>query len=69
PEELPLLKDIEKLIGKRISVVEDHPFKSLSGVKAHIAQNEALTAKPKERRSYAGSKTSGDYWRRQKRTR
>lgn len=69
PEELQLLKDIEKLIGKRINVVENHPFKSLEGVKAHIARNEELTAKPKEKRTYSGNKSSGDYWRRQKRTR
>lgn len=69
PEELPLLKDIEKLIGKRINIIDDHGFKSLEGVKALIAKNETLTAKPKEKRAYTGSKSSGDYWRRQKRTR
>lgn len=69
PEELPLLKDIEKLIGKRINIIDDHGFKSLEGVKALIAKNESLTAKPKEKRAYTGSKSSGDYWRRQKRTR
>lgn len=69
PEELPLLKDIEKLIGKRINIIDDHGFKSLEGVKALIAKNESLTAKPKEKRTYTGSKSSGDYWRRQKRTR
>lgn len=70
-EELSLLKDIEKLIGKSIDVVHEHNFKNLESVKALIIKNEELASKQKngrgKRSSYSGSKSNGDYFRRQKR--
>lgn len=71
-EELSLLKDIEKLIGKSIDVVHEHKFKNLDSVKALIIKNEELEDKNSKnkgsrRSSYSGNKKNGDYWRRQKR--
>lgn len=65
-EELPLLKDIQKLIGKQIPVVEDHPFISFAGVQAQKAAQEQLKVKAKENKNYRGSRANGDFWRRKK---
>lgn len=59
------LKDIEKLIGFRITVVENHPYKNLATVAAIVASTEG--PKPKEKRKYNGDKKSGDFYRRSKR--
>lgn len=69
PEELPLLKDIQKLIGKQIPVVRDHPYVSLDAIKAELAVGERIAEKEKsdKRQGYRGSKKNGDYFRRQNR--
>lgn len=65
-EELPLLKDIQKLIGKMIPVVEDHAFVSDTGMAARKAAEEQLKVKAKENKVYRGSRSNGDFWRRKK---
>ena len=65
-EELPYLKDIQKLIGLQIPVVEDHPWVTAEGVKAQTQKTEELKEKAKANKEYRGSKSNGDYWRRKK---
>lgn len=67
-EERPLLKDIQKLIGKPIPVVEDHAFLSEEGVAAHKEAEDQLKEKAKENKKFRGSRSNGDFWRRKKRT-
>ncbi len=67
-EELPYLKDIQKLIGKTIPVIKDHPFVTAAGVKAQEVKTEEIKAKAKENKKYRGSRTNGDFWRRKKQT-
>lgn len=67
-EELPYLKDIQKLIGKTIPVVKDHPFVTAEGAKAQEVKQEEIKAKAKENKAYRGSRSNGDYWRRKKQT-
>lgn len=66
-EELALLKDIQKLIGKKIPVVEQHAFVSEEATRARQAAEEQLKAKARENKVYRGSRTNGDFWRRKKR--
>lgn len=65
-EELPYLKDIQKLIGLQISVVKDHPFVTQAGEQAQATKTEEIKAKAKENKVYRGSKSNGDFWRRKK---
>lgn len=67
-EELPYLKDIQKLIGKTIPVVREHPFITTTGAVAQEIKTEELKAKAKENKVYRGSRTNGDFWRRKKQT-
>ena len=67
-EELPYLKDIQKLIGKSIPVIKEHPFVTADGLKAQEIKTEEIKAKTKENKIYRGSRTNGDFWRRKKRT-
>lgn len=67
-EELPYLKDIQKLIGKTIPVVKDHPFVTTEGVKAQEVKADEIKAKAKENKIYRGSRSNGDFWRRKKQT-
>ena len=67
-EELPYLKDIQKLIGKNIPVIKEHPFVTAVGVKAQEIKTEEIKAKAKENKIYRGNRSNGDYWRRKKRT-
>lgn len=67
-EELPYLKDIQKLIGKTIPVVRDHPFITTAGVVAQEEKTTELKEKAKEKKIYRGSRSNGDYWRRKKST-
>lgn len=60
-EELPYLKDIQKLIKKTIPVVKDHPFITNIGVAAREEKTEEIKAKTK---AYRGSRSNGDFWRR-----
>lgn len=65
-EELPYLKDIQKLIGKTIPVVKDHPFVTTEGNKALEVKQEEIKEKAKENKVYRGSRSNGDFWRRKK---
>ncbi|ADV44793.1 DEAD/DEAH box helicase [Bacteroides helcogenes] len=67
-EELPYLKDIQKLIGKTIPVIEHHPFITTEGINAQEVKTEEIKAKAKENKTYRGKRSNGDFWRRQKRT-
>lgn len=73
-EELPLLKDIEKLIGKRIPVIEEHEFRSLSNTIALVVaaaelEAKATNANAQKPRGYQGNKSNGDFYRRKKSSR
>lgn len=65
-EELPYLKDIQKLIGKNIPVVKDHPFITQEGIKAQSEKAEEIKVKTKEKKAYRGNRANGNYWRRKK---
>lgn len=65
-EERPLLKDIQKLIGKMIPVVEDHAYISAAGIQAHREAEASLKAKAKDNKTFRGSRANGDFWRRSK---
>lgn len=65
-EELPYLKDIQKLIKLQIPVVENHPFVTEAGAQAQVVKTEEIKVKAKENKVWRGSKANGDYWRRQK---
>lgn len=67
-EEVPFLKDIQKLISKIIPVIKEHPFVSTQSVKAVILKTTEIQEKAKENKVYHGNKTNGDYWRRKKQT-
>ena len=68
-EELPYLEDIQKLIGKTIPIVKEHPFITSTGTKAQETKTEELKVKAKENKVYRGSRANGDFWRRKKQTR
>ena len=63
---LPYLKDIQKLIGKNIPVVKDHPFVTTEGIKAQEEKQEEIKVKAKANKTYRGSRANGDFWRRKK---
>ena len=65
-EELPYLKDIQKLIGKNIPVVQDHLFITQEGIKAQNEKAEEIRVKAKEKKAYRGNRANGNYWRRKK---
>ncbi|MEG1837919.1 MAG: DEAD/DEAH box helicase [Bacteroidaceae bacterium] len=65
-EEVPFLKDIQKLIGKTIPVVKDHPFVSAETTQVIAKKSEELKAKAKENKAYRGNRSNGDFWRRKK---
>lgn len=67
-EERVALKDIQKLIGKTIPVVEEHPYITKEGMIAAKQADEELKAKAKEKKVFKGNRTNGDFWRRQKRS-
>ena len=66
-EELPLLKDIQKLIGKTIPVIDDHAWVTSTHKAAIATETEKLKEKAKEKKIYKGSKANGNFWRRKKR--
>lgn len=66
-EELPYLKDIQKLIGKTIPVEKEHPFITPAGEKLQEAKKEELKEKAQKNKVYRGSRANGDFWRRKKR--
>ncbi|MEG0456377.1 MAG: helicase-related protein, partial [Bacteroides sp.] len=57
-EERPYLKDIQKLIGKNIPVIKEHPFITAEGIKAHEAKTEEIKVKAKENKAYRGSRAN-----------
>ena len=65
-EELPYLKDIQKLIGKNIPIVKEHPFVTAEGAKAQEEKQEEIKVKAKANKVYRGSRANGDFWRRKK---
>lgn len=54
-EELPYLKDIQKLIGKNIPVIKEHPFVTADGLKARKSRLKKLRPKPRKTKSIAGA--------------
>lgn len=68
PEELAYLKDIQKLIGRKIEVVNDHPFLDTESTGQIEKKEEELKAKAKENKKFRGSRSNGDFWRRKKRS-
>jgi len=66
PEELPYLKDIQKLIGIKIPVVSNHPFISSQATVAIEEKKVQMKEKAKENKKYRGDRSNGDFWRRQK---
>lgn len=65
-EELPYLKDIQKLIGIKIPVVENHPFISSEVTTAIEEKKQVMKVQAKENKKYRGDRSNGDFWRRQK---
>lgn len=65
-DEMPLLQDIEKLIGKKIPLVREHSFVSSAAVAAQQVAEDKLKAKAKENKIFRGSRSNGDFWRRKK---
>ncbi|WP_288895392.1 DEAD/DEAH box helicase [uncultured Bacteroides sp.] len=66
-EELPYLKDIQKLIGKNIPVIKEHPFVTADGMKAQEAKTEEIKTKTKDSKAYRGSRANENHRRRKKR--
>ncbi|WP_165154986.1 DEAD/DEAH box helicase [Parabacteroides sp. ZJ-118] len=65
-EEVPLLKDIQKLIGKEVPVVGGHRYETKE-VKAAVAEKKEVIKQESKRRNMFGSKRDGSYWRNKKR--
>ncbi|MDH6535501.1 ATP-dependent helicase [Parabacteroides sp. 52] len=65
-EEVPLLKDIHKLIGIQIPVAGGNPFET-SQVKEAIAVKKEAIKQESKRRNMFGSKRDGSFWRNKKR--
>lgn len=65
-EEVPLLKDIHKLIGRQIPVAGGNPFET-SQVKEAIAEKKEAIKEQSKRRNMFGSKRDGNFWRNKKR--
>lgn len=66
-DEMQQLKDIQKLIGKQIPVVEDHNYVSDIATLAQYQANVKVAEKAKVKKAWTGNKGNGDHWRRQKR--
>ena len=66
-DEMQQLKDIQKLIGKKIPVVENHNYVSELATIAHHQAHIKVAEKEKAKKKWTGNKGNGDYWRRQKR--
>lgn len=65
-EEVPYLKDIQKLIGKQIPVAGGNEFET-ADVKAAVAEKKEAIREESKRRNMFGSKRDGSYWRNKKR--
>lgn len=66
-EEVPYLKDIQKLIGKQIPVAGGNEFETAE-VKSAVAEKKEAIKQESKRRNMFGSKRDGSYWRNKKRT-
>lgn len=66
-DEMQQLKDIQKLIGKKIPVVENHNYVSDLATIAQYQAKAKVAEKEKAKKKWTGNKGNGDYWRRQKR--
>lgn len=66
-EEVPYLKDIQKLIGKQIPVAGGNEFETAK-VKSAVAEKKEALKQESKRRNMFGSKRDGSYWRNKKRT-
>lgn len=65
-EEVPYLKDIQKLIGKEIEVAGGNAFETAE-VKVAVAEKKKAIKDESKRRNMFGSKRDGSYWRNKKR--
>lgn len=65
-EEVPYLKDIQKLIGKKIPVAGGNEFET-AAVKEAIAEKKKNIQEESKRRNMFGSKRDGSFWRNKKR--
>ena len=65
-EEVPYLKDIQKLIGKQIPVAGGNEFET-ADVKAAVAEKKEAIKQESQRRNMFGSKRDGSFWRNKKR--
>ena len=65
-EEVPYLKDIQKLIGKQIPVAGGNEFET-ADVKAAVAEKKEAIKQELKRRNMFGSKRDGSFWRNKKR--
>lgn len=65
-EEVPLLKDIHKLIGKQIPVAGGNMF-ATAEVKQAVAEKKEAIKQESKRRNMFGSKRDGSFWRNKKR--
>lgn len=65
-EEVPYLKDIQKLIGKQIPVSGGHPFETAT-VKVAVEEKKKAIKEESKRRNMFGSKRDGSFWRNKKR--
>ena len=65
-EEVPYLKDIQKLIGKQIPVAGGNEFET-ADVKAAVAEKKEAIKQESKRRNLFGSKRDGSFWRNKKR--
>ncbi|MEQ3165819.1 DEAD/DEAH box helicase [Parabacteroides goldsteinii] len=65
-EEVPYLKDIQKMIGKQIPVAGGNEFET-ADVKAAVAEKKEAIKQESKRRNMFGSKRDGSFWRNKKR--
>lgn len=65
-EEVPYLRDIQKLIGKQIPVAGGNEFET-ADVKVAVAEKKEAIKQEAKRRNMFGSKRDGSFWRNQKR--
>ena len=66
-EEVPYLKDIQKLIGKDVPVAGGHMFETAE-VKDAVAEKKKAMKEESKRRNMFGNKRDGSFWRNKKRT-
>ena len=66
-EEVPYLKDIQKLIGKDVPVAGGHMFETAE-VKEAVAEKKKAMKEESKRRNMFGNKRDGSFWRNKKRT-